>query len=237
MSLWFLVPLMLGLTIVLYGATAFTTGRRRNAGLILASGAILMGLSAPMGALIGDSAPVIASSSAASTGGLAFSYPAEAERLDAQDYLLTGNAKPLEPLEVLQNGVSLGSIAVGADGAWSYYVAKPAVGEYEFEVKGATGSIKRQISVQQGLTSASNAQCPCQLRIVSNIAQNIPNAKAVLYKDGVEVVTGIAPVVFKDLTAGDYTYTLEAAGFVTSKPAAATLPKNKNLSAYLEKQK
>jgi len=72
---------------------------------------------------------------------------------------------------------------------------------------------------------------------VSEFNQNIPNAKAVLLRDGKEIATGIAPLVYRDLTAGDYTYTLEAAGFVTSKPAAATLPKNKNLSAYLEKQK
>jgi hypothetical protein len=238
MSLWFLLFLLLGIAVMVYGAVMFAFGKRRNAGITFGVAAILLGISAPIGVLIGDGAPVAASSETASTASsLTFSYPAEAEKLDAQDYLLTGNGKPLEPLEVLQNGVSLGQIAAGADGAWSYYVAKPAVGEYEFEVKGTTGSIKRQISVQQGLTSASNAQCPCQLRIVSDINQNIPNAKAVLYKDGLEVVTGIAPVVFRDLTAGDYTYTLEADGFVTSKPAAATLPKNKNLSAYLEQQK
>ena len=166
-----------------------------------------------------------------------FSYPAEAEKLDAQDFLLTGTAARSEPLEVLQNGVSLGSIAAGADGAWSYYVQKPVAGEYEFEVRSTTASIKRRISVQEGLSTASNAQCPCQLRIVSDINQNIPDAKAVLLKDGVEVATGIAPLVFRDLAAGDYTYTLEAAGFVTSKPAAASLPRNKSLSAYLEKEK
>lgn len=236
MSLWFLLFLMLGIGVLVYGAVMFAFGKRRNAGLIFGLGAILIGVSAPIGVLIGDGAPAAASTSAA-TGGLAFSYPAEAEKLDAQDYLLTGTAAPSEPLEVLQNGASLGSIAAGADGAWSYYVQKPAVGEYEFEVKSTTRSIKRQISVQQGLTTASNAQCPCQLRITSSIAQNIPDSKVVLFKDGVEVVTGIAPVVFRDLAAGEYTYTLEAAGFVTSKPAAATLPKNKNLSAYLEKQK
>ena len=236
MSLWFLLFLMLGIGVLVYGAVMFAFGKRRNAGLIFGLGAILIGVSAPIGVLIGDGAPAVATTSAA-TGGLAFSYPAEAEKLDAQDYLLTGTAAPLEPLEVLQNGVSLASIAAGADGAWSYYVQKPAVGNYEFEVKGQAGSIKRQISVAQGLLSASNAQCPCQLRIVSNVAQNIPGAKAVLYKDGVEVVTGIAPVVFRDLVAGEYTYTLEAAGFVTSKPTAATLPKNKNLSTYLEQEK
>ena len=238
MSLWFLLFLLLGIGVLVYGAVMFAFGKRRNAGITFGVAAILLGISAPIGVLIGDGAPVTAATAPASTmAGLAFFYPAEAEKLDAQDYLLTGTAAPLEPLEVLQNGVSLGSIAAGADGAWSYYVAKPAVGEYEFEVKGATGSIKRQISVAQGLTTASNAQCPCQLRITSDVAQNIPDTKAVLFKDGVEVVTGIAPVVFRDLAAGEYTYTLEAASFVTSKPTAATLPKNKNLSAYLEKQK
>lgn len=236
MSLWFLLFLMLGIGVLVYGAVMFAFGKRRNAGLIFGLGAILMGISAPIGVLIGDGAPVVASSAAA-TAGLAFSYPAEAEKLDAQDYLLTGTAAPIEPLEVLQNGVSLGSIAAGADGTWSYYVQKPTVGEYTYEVKGATGSIERQISVQQGLTTASNAQCPCQLRIVSDINQNIPNAKAVLYKDGTEVATGIAPLVFRDLVAGEYTYTLEADGFVTSAASKATLPKNKSLSAYLEKAK
>lgn len=252
MSLWFLPILMLGIGVLVYGAVMFAFGKRRNAGLIFGLGAILIGISAPIGVLIGDGssetaslslAPSIANLSMvgpqvmAAASQVKFSYPAEAEKLDAQDYLLTGTAAPLEPLEVLQNGVSLGSIAAGADGAWSYYVQKPSVGEYEFEVKGTTASIKRQISVQQGLTTASNAQCPCQLRIVSDVNQNISGAKAVLLKGGVEVATGIAPVVFRDLAAGEYTYTLEAAGFVTSAPSSATLPKNKNLSAYLEKQK
>ena len=237
MSLWFLLFLMLCIGVLVYGAVMFAFGKRRNAGITFGVAAILLGLSAPIGVLIGDGAPAAGSSSAAATGGLAFSYPAEAEQLDAQDYLLTGTAAPSEPLEVLQNGTSLGSITAGTDGAWSYYVQKPAVGEYEFEVKSTTASIKRRISVQQGLTSASNAQCPCQLRIVSDINQNIPNAKAVLFKDGTEVATGIAPLVFRDMAAGEYTYTLEATGFVTSKPAAASLPRNKNLSAYLEKEK
>ena len=258
MSLWFLPILMLGLGILVYGAVMFAFGKRRNAGLIFGLGAILIGISAPVGVLIGDGSSETASlpltpsianlppignltmvgpQVMAAASQVTFSYPAEAEKLDAQDFLLTGTAAPLEPLEVLQNGVSLGSIAAGADGAWSYYVQKPSAGEYEFEVKSTTASIKRRISVQQGLTTASNAQCPCQLRIVSDINQNVPDAKVVLLKDGVEVATGIAPVVFRDLAVGEYTYTLEAAGFVTSKPAAAALPKNKSLSAYLEKQK
>ena len=250
--LWFLPILMLGIGVLVYGAVMFAFGKRRNAGLIFSVGAILIGVSAPIGVLIGDGSsetsslpltPSIANLSMvgpqvmAAASQVAFSYPAEAEKLDAQDYLLTGTAVPLEPLEVLQNGVSLGSIAAGADGAWSYYVREPSVGEYEFEVKSTTASIKRQISVQQGLTTASNARCPCQLRITSDVAQNIPDAKVVLLKDGVEIATGIAPVVFRDLAVGEYTYTLEAAGFVNSAPSNATLPKNKNLSAYLEKEK
>ena len=151
MSLWFLLFLLLGIGVLVYGAVMFAFGKRRNAGITFGVAAILLGISAPIGVLIGDGAPVTAATAPASTmAGLAFFYPAEAEKLDAQDYLLTGTAAPLEPLEVLQNGVSFGSIAAGADGAWSYYVAKPAVGEYEY----AQGLIL--------LANSSNQTQPCQ---------------------------------------------------------------------------
>jgi hypothetical protein len=92
--------------------------------------------------------------------------------------------------------------------------------------------------VQEGLTTASNAQCPCRLRITNDInQQNITDATVLLFKDGTEIARGTAPFIFSDLSAGEYTYALEAPGYVTSEPAPASLPKNKNLSAYLEPQR
>jgi hypothetical protein len=230
MSLWFLPILLLGVALLSYGAVQFAFGKRRNVGLIFGAAGIIMGLSAPIGVLIGEPTPANASS-------IVFAYPAQAEALDAQDFLLTGTAQPNTSLEVLQNGTALGTISAAADGAWSYYIAAPQPGEYTFEIKGEQGSITRQVRVEQGLTTASNARCPCQLRIISNERQNLPNATAVLSKDGTEVGRGVVPYVFRNLSEGTYTFTLESEGFVTSAPVTANLPKNKNLSVYLDPQR
>jgi hypothetical protein len=252
MSMWFLLFLLAGVALLAYGGVMFAFGRRRNAGLVFGAAAVLMGISAPFGLLIGDGSsdtaglpltPSIANLSMvgpqvmAAASQVAFSYPAEAEKLDAQDFLLQGTGKPGETLELTQDGVLLGSVVVGADGTWSYNVSKPKAGAYAFEIKGASSSATRAVTVEQGLTTASNAQCPCRLRILPNEKQALTGTTAVLFKDGTEVARGAAPFVFSELSAGEYTFTLEGTGYVTSKPAKATLPKNKSLSVYLEKQK
>jgi hypothetical protein len=138
---------------------------------------------------------------------------------------------------VLRNGETLNTITVAADNRWSYYVQAPAVGEYEFEIKSPSESLKRKVIVKQGLTTASNAQCPCRLRIITNEKQNISNATVTLFKDGIEVAQGMAPFVFNNLETGQYTYTVVAEGFTTAENKAAETPKNKNISVYLDPQK
>jgi hypothetical protein len=234
--LWFLIFLMTGVALVTYGGVMVAFGKRRNVGLIFGAAAVMMGLSAPIGVLIGDGNPAVAAETAPA-GTLAFTYPVAGEALDAQDYLLEGTGPSGETLELLRDGAVLGPVGVNADGAWSYYVQQPQPGEYEYELRGATASAKLKLSVAQGLTTASNAQCPCRLRITTNERQTITGAIAVLSRDGTEVARGEAPFVFTNLEAGEYTYTLEADGYVTSKVNAASLPKNKNLSVYLEPQR
>ena len=86
MSLWFLLFLLLGIGVLVYGAVMFAFGKRRNAGITFGVAAILLGISAPIGVLTGDGAPVTAATAPASAmAGLAFFYPAEAEKLDAQE--------------------------------------------------------------------------------------------------------------------------------------------------------
>ncbi len=236
MSLWFLLFLLAGVGAFAYGGVMFAFGKRRNAGLVFGAAAVLMGLSAPLGVLIGDgAAPVAAAPATNST--LAFTYPVAGERLDAQDYLLEGTGPAGERLELLQNGVVVGQVTVGADGKWSYYVSKPAPGEYSYQLKGASSSADLKLSVAQGLTTASNAQCPCRLRITPLEKQSIGGSTVVLSKDGSEIARGEAPFVFENLAAGEYSFTLEAAGYKSFSGGKATLPKNKNISVYLEKQK
>jgi hypothetical protein len=208
-------------------------GRKRRP-ILLAVGGGLIGLAAAAGVLI----PTGETAVAAPSGAFAFSYPAEAEALDAQDFILEGTGLAGSSLEVLKNGSLDGSTTVDASGAWSYYIPQQPVGNYEFEVKAPDGSIiKRSISVAQGLTSASNAQCPCRVRVSAETAgKQAVNATVVLYKDGVEVKRGITPFLFGNLEPGDYTYSVEAEGFKSFTNGNAQTPKNKNLLVYVEKQ-
>jgi hypothetical protein len=230
----FLPLLLVGLGVLVAGAISMTMGRKRRP-LMLAIGGGLIGLAAAAGVLVPSGGET---AQAAPTGAFAFSYPAEAEALDAQDFILEGTGTAGSSLEVLKNGTLEGSTTVDASGAWSYYIPQQPVGEYEFEVKAPDGSsIKRKISVAQGLTTASNAQCPCRVRIGAFTNGRVPvNATVILYKDGVEVKRGTTPFLFGNLETGDYTYTIEAEGFKTFTNGKAQTPKNKNLLAYIQKQ-
>lgn len=224
----FLPLLLLGLGTLVAGAVSMSMGRKRKP-IMIAIGGALIGLAAAAGVLI--------PSGNAATSAFAFAYPAESEALDAQDFILEGTGLAGSNLEVLKNGAFDGNIGVDANGQWSYYVPTQPVGQYEFEVKAPDGSsIKRKISVAQGLSSASNAKCPCRVRVSAETAGKAPvNATVILFKDGVEVRRGTTPFLFGNLETGDYTYSLEAEGFKTFNNGKAQAPKNKNLLVYLGK--
>jgi hypothetical protein len=229
----FLPLLLLGLGVLVAGAISMSMGRKRRP-LMLAVGGGLIGLAAAAGALF----PANGETASAPTGAFAFSYPAEAEALDAQDFILEGTGVAGTNLEILKNGAIEGSTTVDSSGVWSYYVPQQPVGDYEFEVKAPDGSsLKRKITVQQGLTTASNAQCPCRVRVYAETAGKQPvAATVVLYKDGIEIKRGISPFLFGNLEPGDYTYSVEAEGFKSFTDGKAQTPKNKNLLVYIEKQ-
>ena len=84
------------------------------------------------------------------------------------------------------------------------------------------------------IPEASNAKCPCRLRITSLEKQNIQDAAITLFKDGQVVEVGSDPQVFGNLTEGEYTYTVTAPGFETYSSGKASAPKNKNISVYLK---
>lgn len=227
-TLMFLPLLLLGLGTLVAGAVSMSMGRKRKP-IMIAIGGGLIGLAAAAGMLI--------PSGQTSQSGFAFSYPAEAEALDAQDFILEGTGTAGASLEVLKNGAMDGSTSVDSNGQWSYYIPTQAVGDYEFKVKAPDGSsIKRKISVASGLTDASNAKCPCRVRVSAETAGKVPvNGTVILYKDGVEVKRGTTPFLFGNLETGDYTYTIEAEGYKTFSNGQASAPKNKNLLVYLDK--
>ncbi len=192
---------------------------------------------------LGASAKTPLSSVGAQVAGstaFAFTYPAASEQLDAQDFLLEGTAPAGQALEVYQNDAKLIDLTAGLDGKWSYYISAPKPGDYSYEVRApssTTGSgAKVAVNIAQGRPTASNAQCPCGLRIVTD---NAPSATVTLLKDGQEVSSNTgSTIVFRNLETGKYSLRVVADGFKTFETAADKLletPKNKNISVYMEK--
>ena len=163
-----------------------------------------------------------------------FSYPNLNEQLDAQDFLLQGTGKPGMSFDVLQNGSKVSTETVGSDGEWSYFVEKPTDGDNKFQLQADGQNLGSElvVNVAAGRTDASNAKCPCRLRIVSSV----PFSKVTIMKDGTEVSSSTGKeIFFSNLEAGDYTYKVEADGFKTLSDLKASTPKNKNLKAFMAK--
>ncbi len=173
-----------------------------------------------------------------------FDYPGENEKLNAQDYNLSGVGTPGQTLEVWQTTpsgtVKLDTVRVGTDGRWNAYVpngnpgTKPGTYTYELRRAGTTDAIaSRTVVVEAGLTDASNARCPCRLRIFTNRKQNVVGSTIILFKDGQRVGSGTLDKLFTDLSAGEYTYTVTAPNYADFTGGKASLPRNKNFEVYL----
>jgi hypothetical protein len=174
-----------------------------------------------------------------------FLTPNDNEVLDAQSYVLEGTGTPGDTLEVWQStpenpAGQYDTVTVAQNGQWSSVVtgakAGTAPGTYTYELRKPGSSdalVKRTVVVKAGQTQASNAKCPCKLRIFTNRKQNIPASTITLLKDGQAVDTGSIDKLFADLTEGDYTYTVSAPGFEDFTLGKAQLPRNKNFEVYL----
>jgi K(+)-stimulated pyrophosphate-energized sodium pump len=200
-----------------------------------------LGAAAPNAAVMGAMAAAQSIESGAVAGApvLGFTYPAEAEQLDAQDFLLQGSGIPGKSLELFEADKMLGGFNVGPDGKWASLVSKPGIGDHRYEIREAgssAGSGKMlMVNVGAGRTTASNAKCPCSVRILTLEKQNIAGGKVTLFKDGSQVAEGASPQVFSGLAEGEYTYSVEAAGYQPFTTGKASVPLNKNISVYMKK--
>jgi hypothetical protein len=174
-----------------------------------------------------------------------FLTPNDNEVLDAQSYVLEGTGTPGDTLEVWQStpenpAGQYDTVKVAQSGLWSYVVtgakAGTAPGTYTYELRKPGSSdalVKRTVVVKVGQTQASNAKCPCKLRIFTNRKQNIPESTITLLKDGQPIDTGSIDKLYADLSEGDYTYTVSAPGYEDFTLGKAQLPRNKNFEVYL----
>ena len=200
------------------------------------------------GSVAASSAPLALKLNLANPSGRSFTAPAADEALDAQSYILEGTGTPSETLEIWQSqpgqpAARYATAPVGADGKWSYVVdgakpgTKPGTYTYELRAPGKSDPIaSRTLNVKAGLTSASNANCPCKLRIFTNLKQKIAGSSITLFKDGQKLDSGTSDKLFSALGQGSYTYSVSAPNFktYTSPAGQVSLPRNKSFEVYLE---
>jgi hypothetical protein len=253
MNLLWLIIALIGFAVLVWGITQYvnTRTRRKGAASLLGFGALLAILGVALSAALpngleipgGSMMHMGAMKGEAMVEGMGFTSPFELEKLDLQDYLLTGVGKPGETLELYEGKNKLGEFEVGKDGTWSWPIGGALVteGDHTYELRavgGAAGSGKLlTVNVAKDRPTASNAKCPCRLRITSLEKQNIQDAAITLFKDGKIVEVGADPQVFGNLEEGEYTYTVTAPGFETFSSGKARAPKNKNISVYLKPAK
>jgi hypothetical protein len=253
MNLLWLFIALIGLGVLCWAAVQYALNRRRRKGAapLMGAGALIFGLGMALSAALpsgleipgGSMTHMGAMKGEAMVGGLGFTSPFELEKLDLQDYLLTGVGKPGETLELFEGDNKLGEFEVGKDGTWSWPIGGALVteGDHTYELRtvgGEAGSGKLlTVNVAKDRPTASNAKCPCRLRITSLEKQNIQDAAITLFKDGKVVEVGADPQVFGNLEEGEYTYTVTAPGYETYSSGKASAPKNKNISVYLKPAK
>ena len=247
MNLLWLFIALIGLGVLCWTVVQYALNRKRRKGAapLMGAGALIFGLGMALSAALPSGLEIPGGSMThmgamkSEVGGLGFTSPFELEKLDLQDYLLTGTGKPGETLELFEGENKLGEFTVGKDGIWSWPIGGALVTEgnhtYELRAVGGTGSGKLlTVNVAKDRPTASNAKCPCRLRITSLEKQNIQDAAITLFKDGQVVEIGSDPQVFGNLQEGEYTYSVTAPGFETFSSGKASAPKNKNISVYLK---
>ncbi|NJK46661.1 MAG: hypothetical protein HC933_22585 [Pleurocapsa sp. SU_196_0] len=232
--LWFLIFLMTGVALVTYGGVMVAFGKRRNVGLIFGAAAVMMGLSAPIGVLIGDGTPV-----AAAPALLAHWRSRTPPLAKRSMHRITSWKARVHQVRPRVAARRRGHRSGECQRRRCVVVLRATTPTRGVRIRTARCVRQRQVETQRrtGIDDRQQRPVSVPLRITTNERQTIPGAIAVLSRDGTEIARGEAPSVFTNLEAGEYTYTLEADGYVTSKVNAASLPRNKNLSVYLDPQR
>ena len=161
--------------------------------------------------------------------------------LAADQFNLAGLATANTKLEILESGKLLGQVTTATDGQWSYKVVPSSTGDIDYLVRPEgkeTGALYTLNIAPKGATAAV---CPCKLRfILTNPKALAANISLKGSSATPEPVSAVIPfkgktatmISFIGVEAGDYTYSVEQAGFITFGKTAS-LPKNRTISVYL----
>jgi hypothetical protein len=162
--------------------------------------------------------------------------------LAADEFNLAGLAPANAKLEVLEAGKVLGTATAAADGQWSYKVVPTGTGDIDYLVRPEGKETGALYTLNVAPKGATSAVCPCKLRFI--LTNPKTQAASVTLKGSSATpapVTAVIPfkgrtatmISFIGVEAGEYTYNVEQAGFV-SFGKTASLPKNRTISVYLD---
>ncbi|MDV6375994.1 DUF937 domain-containing protein [Deinococcus arenicola] len=93
--------------------------------------------------------------------------PASGAQVSSAGFALSGKGTPGQSFEVIEDGVSVGSLTIGADGTWTRQVPGPSVGArtYEIRVPGGQQAALVPVTVVAATDSAAGAACPRTLSV------------------------------------------------------------------------
>ncbi|MFK7603241.1 DUF937 domain-containing protein [Deinococcus sp. SM5_A1] len=131
----------------------------------------------------------------AGAGGVTVSSPASGAQVDGAGFALSGTGPAGQTFEALEDGVSIGSFTVGADGNWTRQVSGPSAGAKTYTIRSANGQQVAAVPVTVGAAPANAQGAACTQTL------------SVSLKDG-ETVT--APYRFGGVGGGNaYTITVK----------------------------
>lgn len=93
--------------------------------------------------------------------GFAITAPAPGAQLPAGGFVLRGRGTPGNILQVLEDGVSLGNVEVGAGGLWTLNVPSPQAGSHTYRVQGGGAAELGSVTVTVAAPQANAPAAAC----------------------------------------------------------------------------
>jgi len=158
--------------------------------------------------------------------------PADGSSVPEGPLTLSGVAQFDSSVDVFDGDTKAGTVVADGAGKWSLELTPKGAGDHAFEIRSGGQTSRISLTLRpEGLAAGSVVPCPCNLRI-----STLPSSAVVTVFQGArELERQRGPsTFFVGYGEGDYRYNVYVKGF-KSLDRSFSLPKNRNISVYLDK--
>jgi len=158
--------------------------------------------------------------------------PTDGSSVQEGSLTLSGVAKPDSSVDVFDGDTQAGTVKSDGAGKWSLELTPKGAGDHAFEIRSGGQTSRISLTVRpKGLAAGAMVPCPCNLRI-----STIPSSAVVTVFQGArELERQRGPsTFFVGYKEGSYRYNVYVKGY-KSLDKSFSLPKNRNISVYLDK--